>query len=755
MRTHILDKILRFSAAGKKLSAAAAIVGLGIVGAQAQQTAGSLDPAFNGSGKVISNLGNPDNAAGAVAVQADGKIVVAGLTGAVDTMSKTPGSSDFVVVRYNANGTFDNSFDGDGKAVTSFGDGEDGAGAVLIQPDGKILAAGAINTKTPAGQIALARYNPNGSLDASFDGDGKVTTDVAELQNVEERVDAMVLQPDGKILVLVSSVRDDILDDDVFVVRYNADGSRDFSFAGDGITSLPWVIAHGVAQGLTGSDLALQPDGRIVVAGTVTTAEGSDFFVWRINPDGTDDQTFNGRAAVVSLNEQDRAVAVFVQPDNKIFVAGETFNAAFRNDFAFARFSANGTLDNSFDGDGRKTTVYDAAAFHIALDFEKQANGKFVAAGVFAAPSTPADSSFAVTRFTPDGNLDPSFDGDGKTTTDFGGGGNAAFALTIQSDGKIIAAGSSENGAATDDFNVALARYIGDAVTAPRDAEFDFDGDGKADISVFRPAGQAEWFYLRSGSNDAFAAAQWGLPNDFIAPADYDGDGRTDIAVWRDEKDPNRANFYILNSGSNTVRAEQFGRTGDAPWSGDWDGDGRADLAVFRTGAAPNEQSRFFYRPSSAPGTDFIAIDWGVTGDQPMRGDFDGDGRLDAAVFRPSTNVWYIRQSSNGEIRFENWGLASDQFVPADYDGDGRTDLAVWRGGTWMIKPSTNAQPQFIEWGAGADRPVPADYTGDGKADPAVYRSGAWYILTGAGGAMKATAFGTAGDRPVPTAYLR
>jgi (2Fe-2S) ferredoxin len=224
--------------------------------------------------------------------------------------------------------------------------------------------------------------------------------------------------------------------------------------------------------------------------------------------------------------------------------------------------------------------------------------------------------------------------------------------------------------------------------------------------------------------------------------------------VWRDEPaSPDRANFYILNSANNTVRVEQFGRSGDAPWSGDWDGDGRADLAVFRTGTTTNEQSRFHYRPSSAPNVDFVTINWGKFGDEPMRGDFDGDGKLDAAVYRGG--VWYIRQSSNGEARYENWGTFADQLVPADYDGDGKTDVAVFRSGVWYIKQSSNNQPHYIYWGLNTDRTVPADYDGDGKADAAVYRDGIWYLLGSVSGEMKTVNFGLPSDRPVQTAYLR
>jgi uncharacterized delta-60 repeat protein len=721
--------------------------------AQMQPLPGTLDPAFDGDGKIVANLGNSDNIAGAVAVQPDGKIVIAGLTGVIDTINESPGASDFVVLRYNADGTLDNSFGGDGKVVTSFGNGEDGASAVVIQPDGKILVAGNINTKTPAGKIALARYNPDGSLDAAFGGDGKLTTDVLEI--AEERAEAMILQPDGKIVVAVSTVRENFFDEQVFVVRYNTDGSFDTSFNGDGIKALSPFIPGAILQGVSASDVTIQADGKILVAGTVSTANDTDFFVWRINPDGTSDDTFGGRVVTASFNISDNAVSIFVQPDNKILVAGSTINSTtLTYDFAFARFNSNGTLDAAFDGDGKKTTSYNDEVFTLPFDFEMQPNGKIISVGAIIRSETETDASFAVTRFDAAGNLDTTFDTDGKTATNFAAGLDVAFAAALQRDGKIIVAGSSETNPGTDNYIIALARYNGDGGAEPRKTEFDFDGDGKSDISVFRPSERSFWYYLRSGTNDEFAAAQWGLESDRIAPADYDGDGKTDFAVWRDEpSNADRANFYILNSANNTVRVEQFGRSGDAPWSGDWDGDGRADPAVFRAGTATNEQSRFHYRPSSAPNVDFVTINWGKFGDEPMRGDFDGDGKLDAAVYRGG--VWHIRQSSNGEIRYETWGTLTDRLVPADYDGDGKTDVAVFRNGVWYIKQSSNNQPHYIYWGLNTDKIVPADYDGDGSADAAVYRNGVWYLLNSSNGAMKAVNFGLPDDRPVQTAYQR
>lgn len=281
---------------------------------------------------------------------------------------------------------------------------------------------------------------------------------------------------------------------------------------------------------------------------------------------------------------------------------------------------------------------------------------------------------------------------------------------------------------------------------------FDFDGDGKSDLSVFRPA-NAVWYLNRSTSG--FTAVQWGATADKLTPADFDGDGKADVAVWRGNPgDPDRSYFYILNSLTGTIRSEQFGRDGDLPLTaGDWDGDGKADAAVYRSGAGPGGQSTFFYRPSSQPGVDFVTLPWGVTGDVPLHGDYDGDGKLDAAVYRASDNRWYIRQSANSVPRYVSWGLTGDTRVGGDFDGDGKGDLAVYRTGTWYILQSSNSEPRYVSWGLATDKLVAADYDGDGKTDVAVFRDGTWYVLRSSNGLPQITQFGTAGDIAVPTAF--
>ncbi len=150
-----------------------------------------------------------------------------------------------------------------------------------------------------------------------------------------------------------------------------------------------------------------------------------------------------------------------------------------------------------------------------------------------------------------------------------------------------------------------------------------------------------------------------------------------------------------------------FGRTGDDPRVvGDWDGDGKADPSVYRSGASPGAQSFFFYRPSAQPSVDFVTIYWGTAGDEPVRGDFDGDRRMDAAVFRPSDSIWYILPSAAAQPRYERWGLSGDRLVAGDYDGDGRTDFAVWRAGNYNILQNLSSQAVYINFGVASDVPI-------------------------------------------------
>jgi CSLREA domain-containing protein len=288
------------------------------------------------------------------------------------------------------------------------------------------------------------------------------------------------------------------------------------------------------------------------------------------------------------------------------------------------------------------------------------------------------------------------------------------------------------------------------STVVPRPAAFDFDGDFKTDYGVFRSS-NGTWFLNRSTSGAV--AVPFGASSDKLTPADFDGDGRTDIAVWREGA---FAYFYILQSSDNTFRAEQFGQTGDNPSVvGNWDGDNKADVAVYRNGVGAGSQNFFFYRPSTQAGVNFIPVQWGTAGDEPVRGDFDGDGRADAAVFRASNNLWYIRQSANSQPRYESWGIASDKRVSGDFDGDGKTDLAIFRDGLWAILQSSNNAQIYRQFGQTADKVVAGDYDGDGKTDLAIWRSGVFYVLRSNGSQVETFSFGATTDAPVAAAFVQ
>ena len=298
--------------------------------------------------------------------------------------------------------------------------------------------------------------------------------------------------------------------------------------------------------------------------------------------------------------------------------------------------------------------------------------------------------------------------------------GNGTAAFTVQPNPSAARSASVIIGAQTITINQAGA-------AAKR---FDFDGDARADISVFR---QGNWYLLQSSAG--FTAAQFGLATDLPVPADYDGDRKTDIAVYR------QGDWYILQSSNNQFRAQQFGLATDKPVPADYNGDGRSELAVYRQGDwytldLTNNQSG--------------SIHFGNETDKPVAADYDGDGKTDQAVYRDG--VWYLLRSTEGFTSVQ-FGIASDKPVVADYDGDGKADQAVYRNGNWYINRSLDGQFSGTQFGLATDIPVAADYDGDGKTDLGVYRDGNWYVL-GTQSGFTATQFGLANDVPVPSAFL-
>lgn len=319
-------------------------------------TDGALDTTFNGTGKVTTPVGTSSDQAYSIALQTDGKIVVAGYA--------VLGSADFAVVRYNSDGTLDTTFNATGKVTTAFAGFDDIAYSVAIQSDGKIVAAGYSYDGTKE-NFAVARYNSDGTLDTTFNGTGKVTTPIGSGSDLAQGV---AIQG-GKIVAAgYTSVASS---HDFAVVRYNSDGTLDTTFNGTGKVTTPVGAGSDLAHAV-----AIQTDGRIVAAGT---ASGGGFAIVRYNDDGTLDTAFNGTGKFTTGAPGDSAYSVAIQTDGKILAAGTTFNGA-NNDFSTVRLNTNGTLDTTFNATGRVVTGF-GGGDDLGASVAIQPNGRIVVAG--------------------------------------------------------------------------------------------------------------------------------------------------------------------------------------------------------------------------------------------------------------------------------------------------------------------------------------------------------------------------------------
>jgi uncharacterized delta-60 repeat protein len=389
----------------------------------AEGAAGDLDPTFGAGGKVFTDFGG-DFFASSLVQQPDGKLVVAGMF--------DDGCWRLGMARYHPNGSLDTTFGMSGKVLGMSG-GCGGAGAELVlQPDGKLVVA----LDDFNDDIYVARYNPDGSLDASFGTGGEVVVE----SNLAE-VHDLIRQPDGKLVVAGADVFEGT-QYDIVLVRLNPDGSLDGSFgtAGQATIDLGGIEIAG--------SVVSQPDGKLMVACNTSKAA---LLLARVNSDGSLDAIFADTVDSIDGNLRPDLIR---QPDGK-FVVSATGFAGFADDFEFPlilRFNPNGTTDDGFGADGR-----------VALDFGspeeypsalvRQSDGKIVMAGT-AFPGV----DIILARLNPNGSLDAGFGTNGKVVTDFGGREDASAAV-VQPDGKIVVAGSH-------DGDLLLARYLSVGATA-------------------------------------------------------------------------------------------------------------------------------------------------------------------------------------------------------------------------------------------------------------------------------------------------
>ena len=403
---------------------------------------------FGTGGKVTTNFtSDPFNTssdqATSVAIQSDGKIVAAG-----GTSFNAP--NEFALARYNMNGSLDGTFGTGGEVTTDFTSGPlrnfSQANGVAIQSNGKIVAAG--TASTPSEAFALARYNTNGSLDTTFGTGGEVTTRVQSA--VSAIAQSMALQSDGKIVVAGSTGSGDFA-----LARYKTDGSLDTTFGTGGRVTTDFGSFD------QASSVAIQSDGKIVVVGT----SNADFALARYNTNGSLDTGFGigGKVTTDFASTTDQANSVAIQSDGKIVVVGDLFN--FSNgtsDFALARYNKNGSVDTSFGQGGKLVTGFASNGFNtndVAQGVAIQGDGKIVVVGTASGfTGSGFGSDIALARYNPNGILDTGFDKDGKVTTSFGPATQEqGFAVVIQSNGRIVVAGSTAASPGADDF--ALVRY--------------------------------------------------------------------------------------------------------------------------------------------------------------------------------------------------------------------------------------------------------------------------------------------------------
>jgi uncharacterized delta-60 repeat protein len=431
--------------------ALAAGVTLAVNSAQAAHP-GGLDPSFGTGGKVATSITPGYDELDGMVLQPDGKIVAGGY------VAPTSSTAAFGLARYNRNGSLDTSFGSGGKVTTSVGSGNSWINAVALQADGKIVGAGrTVEGSTPV--FALARYNPDGSLDTAFGTGGETTTAIGTYATAED----VAVQPDGKIVAAGFAISGN---ETFAVVRYNPNGSLDTSFGTGGkVTTGFGPGGYSVAFGC-----ALQPDGKILVAGYAYDGTKYYFALARYNADSSLDTSFGTGGKVLTSIGSGYAVGkkVKLMPDGKIVVAGYSQRGTMpTNDFTLARYDSNGSLDASFGTGGTVTTTFGADTRSAVNAVLIQKNGKIVAVG-WERPTTGYRDLFAVARYSKNGLLDSTFGTGGKLTTALGTIDDYGDAAVLQPDGKIVAGGATTKTPDYVDSDFGLVRYQGDTCKVPK-----------------------------------------------------------------------------------------------------------------------------------------------------------------------------------------------------------------------------------------------------------------------------------------------
>ncbi len=411
---------------------------------------GDLDTTFNGTGKVTTPIGGADDVGYSMALQSDGKILVAGY-------SFNGNNYDFTVVRYTGAGALDGDFGTGGKVSTPVGNSDDYGLRIAVQSDGKIVTVGSSYSGTSY-EFAVVRHSSDGALDTGFGTGGKVTTPVGSGDAYGYSV---AIQSDDKIVVAGHAFNGSNWD--FAIVRYTSAGVLDSSFGSGGKVMTP----IGPTTDL-GYNMTLQSDGKIIVAGYSHNGSTIGFALARYTEAGALDTSFGSGGTVTTVigSSADIGRSVAVQSDGKIVVAGYSLIGG-TNDFAVVRYTSSGVLDSGF-GVGGKVTTSIGSGDDYGQSVSVQSDGKILVPG-FA--WNGSDWNFALVRYTSGGALDASFGSGGKVITSIGSGDDEGRGVAVQSDGRIVVAGNSSNGS---DYDFAVVRYEGGP------PEIDVTGNGNS-----------------------------------------------------------------------------------------------------------------------------------------------------------------------------------------------------------------------------------------------------------------------------------
>ncbi len=603
---------------------------------------GTLDTSFGSNGVVVSAIDLGDRHA-KIRLQPDGKILFAGISSNNETFT------NYTLIRYNADGSFDTTFNSTGYVVQSFNNSSfDEVTDLNIQADGKIVLVG--RTAQVPGvpnfefNIGVMRFNTNGSLDTTFNKTGMT---IIGTENATEEAYSVTIQADGKILIgglhKVNTL-------DFLLMRLNSNGTVDTSFGNNGMTITP--VSSG--QDLIGT-LDFQSDGKIIAGGRSHIA--------RYTPDGILDTSFGSNGVTPGTGEMSE---VKVKSDDKIMIA-----TRFGANAGVARLMKDGAYDTKFNGGARNIFIEDSSC--AALSFAFQSDDKILLGGN-CSPNT-GTSKFAVFRLEENRT---------KRFLDFDGNGGTDISIYRPSNGQWW---YLENL-----FTQKVLGQFGAATDRPVPA--DFTGDGRTDLAVFRPS-TGQWFISRS-DNGSFYSFQFGTSGDIPVAADYDGDDIADPAVFR----PSTSEWYILKS-TGGVTIKTFGLAEDKPVPSDYDGDFITDIAIYR----PSTGVWWIQKSSDES---VYAFEFGTSTDIPVPGDYTGDNQTDAAFWRASTGEWFILRSDDYSYYSIPFGLSDDLPTPGNYTGDSRFDIVVYRPSTniWHVLP-TGGSYFYKEFGSPGDIPLP------------------------------------------------